>query len=196
MAPLLPNSEVARVRREHSILDVLGRLSIGSPERWNGSADFMLSCPCPSHDDSIPSCVIHPRTDGWRCFGCGARGGVFELGVIAFTRKGCLDLPADPVIPIPVAGVLAEQIAAAHTAEPAAESSPVLPAVLRRLATLALDVPSEAATQRFAAAEGRALVRLSDGMGEAGCVGQVLNAVQERRAIAEVMARRRDERYV
>jgi hypothetical protein len=77
--PRLTAAEIARVRAEHSIVGALARLGIGPPDRWDGTADYMISCPCPGHDDSTPSCIIHPRTDRWNCFGCGAHGDVLEL---------------------------------------------------------------------------------------------------------------------
>jgi DNA primase len=79
MAPLLSKPDIARVRAEHSIVDVLRRLGIAPPARWDGAADYMISCPCPGHADSTPSCIVHPQTDRWNCFGCGARGDVLEL---------------------------------------------------------------------------------------------------------------------
>jgi DNA primase len=75
----LSASDIERVRAEHSVVDVLARLGIEPPQRWDGAADYMISCPCPGHTDSTPSCIIHPQTDRWHCFGCGARGDVLEL---------------------------------------------------------------------------------------------------------------------
>ncbi len=79
MAALLSHADIARVRAAHPVVDVLGRLGINPPLRWDGASDFMISCPCPGHDDSTPSCIVHPQTDRWRCFGCGAHGDVLEL---------------------------------------------------------------------------------------------------------------------
>jgi DNA primase len=79
MTPRLSDTDIARVRAAHSIVDVLSRLGVDPPARWNGAADYMISCPCPGHADSTPSCTVHPQTDRWHCFGCGARGDVLEL---------------------------------------------------------------------------------------------------------------------
>lgn len=75
----LRDTDIARVRAEHSIVDTLGRVGINPPARWDGAADYMISCPCPAHADSTPSCIVHPRTDRWHCFGCGARSDMLEL---------------------------------------------------------------------------------------------------------------------
>lgn len=79
MAVLLSATDIARVRAEHSVVDVLARAGINPPARWDGAADYMISCPCPGHRDSTPSCIVHPQTDRWKCFGCGAHGDVLEL---------------------------------------------------------------------------------------------------------------------
>jgi DNA primase len=66
----LSGADIARIRAE---------LGIGSPERWDGASDYMIGCPCPDHEDSTPSCIVHPRTDRWHCFGCGVHGDVLDL---------------------------------------------------------------------------------------------------------------------
>lgn len=68
---------IAEIKKRHSIVEVLDQLGIHPPGRWNGSRDFMISCPC--HEDSTPSCVIHPATDRYHCFGCGVHGDVIQL---------------------------------------------------------------------------------------------------------------------
>jgi hypothetical protein len=35
--------------------------------------------PCPFHEDQTPSLHAFGRGRGWRCFGCGARGSIFDL---------------------------------------------------------------------------------------------------------------------
>ncbi len=77
--PRLSDADIARVRAEHSLVDVLARLGIDPPARWDGASDYMISCPRPGHRDSTPSCIVHPQTDRWNCFGCGAHGDVLEL---------------------------------------------------------------------------------------------------------------------
>jgi DNA primase len=77
--PRLSDADIARVRAEHSLVDVLSRLGIDPPARWDGASDYMISCPRPGHRDSTPSCIVHPQTDRWNCFGCGAHGDVVEL---------------------------------------------------------------------------------------------------------------------
>lgn len=68
-----------RVRAEHRIVDVLARLGIDPPTGRNGASDFKISCPCPGHRDSTPSCIVHVGTDRWHCFGCSHGGDVLEL---------------------------------------------------------------------------------------------------------------------
>ena len=36
-------------------------------------------CLCPFHDDTIPSLTFYPRNNTYRCFVCGAHGGVIDL---------------------------------------------------------------------------------------------------------------------
>ena len=72
----LDPEDIRRIRLEYRIVDVLQRLGVEAPLR---SGDFMISCPRPSHPDSTPSCVVHPSTDRFYCFGCGFQGDVFTL---------------------------------------------------------------------------------------------------------------------
>jgi DNA primase len=76
---LLSRAEIDATRDRHPIVDVLALLGVEPPARWNGSSDFMVSCPYPAHRDSSPSCVIHPATDRYHCFGCGVHGDVLQL---------------------------------------------------------------------------------------------------------------------
>jgi DNA primase len=70
----LSPEDITRVRAEHRITDVLRRAGIDVADR-----DTMISCPTPGHEDSTPSCIVHPGPGTFRCFGCGAHGDVFEL---------------------------------------------------------------------------------------------------------------------
>lgn len=52
---------------------------------------------CPSHDDRHPSAVIVGE-HGWRCFACGAHGGVFDLCIalgLAHNRASAAQLLED-----------------------------------------------------------------------------------------------------
>jgi DNA primase len=71
--------QIRAVRDQHSVVEVLARYGVTPPPRWNGASDFMVNCPCPNHDDRTPSCMIHPQTDRYYCFGCGAHGDVLQL---------------------------------------------------------------------------------------------------------------------
>lgn len=71
--------QIRAIRDQQSIVELLGRYGVTPPPRWNGASDFMVNCPCPNHDDRKPSCMIHPQTDRYYCFGCGAHGDVLQL---------------------------------------------------------------------------------------------------------------------
>ncbi|HEY2476929.1 MAG TPA: CHC2 zinc finger domain-containing protein [Candidatus Cybelea sp.] len=61
--------------------DVLCRAGIATVRR--GSRTWFI---CPSHDDRHPSAIIVGER-GWRCFACGARGGVLDLCIaLGFAR--------------------------------------------------------------------------------------------------------------
>ena len=62
--------------------DVLRRAGIATVQR--GSRTWFA---CPSHDDRHPSAVVVGER-GWRCFACGAKGGILDLVV-------ALELAAD-----------------------------------------------------------------------------------------------------
>ena len=47
--------------------------------------------PCPFHDDSTPSLTVFPRTQTWKCFGCGRYGDVVDF-VSTFDHKPVADL--------------------------------------------------------------------------------------------------------
>jgi DNA primase len=54
-------------------------MGIDPPNGWNGSSDYMICCPSPDHEDSSPSCIVHPQSSRFHCFGCDAKGDVLEL---------------------------------------------------------------------------------------------------------------------
>lgn len=70
-------AEIARVRAEHRLVDVLARAGIELPDA--NSRSVMVSCPLPDHDDATPSMVVHLDTDRYHCFGCGAHGDALQL---------------------------------------------------------------------------------------------------------------------
>lgn len=73
----LSSDEITRIRSDHPILDVLRRCGIECLDA--SSRDVMISCPTPGHEDSTPSCIVHPDAGTFYCFGCGAHGDVFTL---------------------------------------------------------------------------------------------------------------------
>lgn len=75
----LSPDEIAAVRDRHTILDVLHRAGLAPLPHHQADGDVMISCPRPGHEDSTPSCVIHPSRGLFYCFGCGAHGDVFTL---------------------------------------------------------------------------------------------------------------------
>lgn len=55
--------------------DVLRAVGVAVPEDIRKP----ICCPLPAHDDTTPS--FHVKDKGFICFGCGQRGGVFDLVV-------------------------------------------------------------------------------------------------------------------
>jgi DNA primase len=103
--PRLSPSQIADTRARHTIVDVLLRAGIELP---GGGAlrDLMISCPCPGHADSTPSCVVHPATGNFYCFGCGTRGDVFTLvtqltGLTSLAQVADLLDSGGPITPAP-----------------------------------------------------------------------------------------------
>ena len=76
-------SSRASVVHQVRVGDVLRRVGVAVPN------DPRKLAKCPLHDDSTASFRIFDR--GWRCFGCGAHGGVLDLVVAlgkAYDRAG------------------------------------------------------------------------------------------------------------
>ncbi len=110
-------------------MDVLGRLGINPPARWDGAADYMISCPTPGHRDSTPSCIVHPQTDRWHCFGCGAGGDVLELvrqveGVSSLRTIADILHSGRPLHPAALAQGTAPHVAAASAGSAAERPDP------------------------------------------------------------------------
>jgi hypothetical protein len=57
-----------------SVADVLGTAGVAFKRRGQ-----FVTFRCPSHNDTHPSAFGGQR--GWRCFACGAKGGLLDLGV-------------------------------------------------------------------------------------------------------------------
>ncbi|TAM92795.1 MAG: hypothetical protein EPN43_01915 [Jatrophihabitans sp.] len=79
MTGRLTAEEIARVRTQHGIVDVLARCGVVDGIGPGRMGDFMICCPSPRHEDRSPSCAVHPFTGRFYCFGCGAHGDVFGL---------------------------------------------------------------------------------------------------------------------
>ena len=75
---MLSAAEIAAVRAEHRIADVLARARVDLRELGDASS-VMVCCPLPDHDDATPSMIVHLDTDRYHCFGCGAHGDVLQL---------------------------------------------------------------------------------------------------------------------
>lgn len=82
MAAVAPSrlspDQIVRVRSEHPITDVLQRAGVDWPA-GPARGEAMIRCPTPGHEDATPSCIVHPDTGTFHCFGCGAHGDVFAL---------------------------------------------------------------------------------------------------------------------
>lgn len=90
----LSSDEIARVRSVHRIVGVLRRCGIECADA--SGRDVMISCPTPGHEDSTPSCIVHPDAGTFYCFGCGAHGDVFTLvrevsGITSLVQAAELD---------------------------------------------------------------------------------------------------------
>jgi hypothetical protein len=62
--------------------DATRGLDIPSVLRLMGSSgpdsQGFINCPSPSHPDRNPSAHVTPDKRGWKCFACGAQGGVLD----------------------------------------------------------------------------------------------------------------------
>ena len=74
-------------RNAPSVLNQLTTLDVLRAARLPLPANIsrLLRCPLPGHDDGTPSFRVFAR--GWRCFGCGRKGGILDLAVeLGFAR--------------------------------------------------------------------------------------------------------------
>jgi DNA primase len=88
-----------------TVFDVLQLANVEPPR----SARDAMRCPLPDHFDGTPSFSIQASGRGFRCHGCGARGGVFDLAAalgLAGDRAAAVDylaefyrVPADDASP-------------------------------------------------------------------------------------------------
>jgi DNA primase len=98
--------DVARVRAEHPITDVVAAAGVELRQRGHG----WIGC-CPFHDDTTPSLSVDAIPDRFHCFGCGASGDVIDFiqrlrGLTFLDAAAALDggrVPAatSPVAPVP-----------------------------------------------------------------------------------------------
>lgn len=81
--PHLGAAAMARVKEQHSLVDVLARMDIEPPRGWDGHSDFRVApCPCPDcpgSNTNAASFVVHPQTNRWHCFRQDTSGDVLEL---------------------------------------------------------------------------------------------------------------------
>lgn len=62
----LDKATIERLKRDVSVLDLLGRYGIATEKR--GKNHFAL---CPFHAEDTPSLAVDPVRNTWKCFGCG-----------------------------------------------------------------------------------------------------------------------------
>jgi DNA primase len=77
-----------------TVFDVLQLASVEPPR----SARDAIRCPLPDHFDGTPSFSIQASGRGFRCHGCGARGGVLDLAAalgLAGDRAAAVDVLAE-----------------------------------------------------------------------------------------------------
>lgn len=78
-----PATAYLRRRSAPEYVEIVTGVKVGVGEK--------ISCPAPDHPDPGPSCHIY--ADGWRCYGCGRGGGIFEFGALV---AGLLGDPNPP----------------------------------------------------------------------------------------------------
>lgn len=66
-----------RVLEVATIIDILSFAGLTPPKGRNN-----IRCPLPDHADGTPSFSVLPSNKGWKCHGCGRRGGVLQLAVL------------------------------------------------------------------------------------------------------------------
>jgi hypothetical protein len=71
------NSRLDGVLNVTSVLDVLTLAHVDRPRNERA----LIRCPLPGHNENTGSFKVQPSGKGYRCFGCGAAGGVLDLTV-------------------------------------------------------------------------------------------------------------------
>jgi DNA primase len=70
----IPDGELERLKREVSLVRLIEGQGIALTTQGKD-----LACRCPWHEgDDTPSCIVSPKTNLWRCFGCDAGGSVID----------------------------------------------------------------------------------------------------------------------
>lgn len=70
----LDKATIERLKRDVSVLDLLGRYGIATEKR--GKNHFAL---CPFHEEDTPSLAVDPVRNTWKCFGCGKGNSVVDF---------------------------------------------------------------------------------------------------------------------
>ena len=70
----LDKATIERLKRDVSVLDLLGRYGIATEKR--GKNHFAL---CPFHAEDTPSLAVDPVRNTWKCFGCGKGNSVVDF---------------------------------------------------------------------------------------------------------------------
>ncbi len=70
----LDKATIERLKRDVSVLDLLGRYGIATEKR--GRNHFAL---CPFHAEDTPSLAVDPIRNTWKCFGCGKGNSVVDF---------------------------------------------------------------------------------------------------------------------
>ena len=100
----IPEAEVARIKREVDLVEVVGRSGVKLSRRGEDLVGL-----CPFHDDREPSLVVSPAKNLWHCLGACATGGsvidwVMRAEGLGFREaveslQGRFPLPGAPVPP-------------------------------------------------------------------------------------------------
>ena len=70
-----------------SILEIYKYLTGYSSITHKVSGQYLVRCAVENHKDESPSCSLNSKTDSWRCFACGNKGGKLKLIIAAGKAK-------------------------------------------------------------------------------------------------------------
>lgn len=76
-SPIFSRETIGEIRSRVDILELMEAHDVHL--RPAGSGTFKALCPLPHHDEKTPSFTVYPDSGSFYCYGCGARGDVFDF---------------------------------------------------------------------------------------------------------------------